>query len=81
MTHEVQTLARGSLPMMRRLFWFVTGAIAGVTGMSYLRRKAGEIAGKLTPAAVFDALVDVVRVIVRKIFELVKPPQDPPVLP
>ena len=65
--------------MMRRLFWFVSGAIAGVTGMSYARRKAGEIAGKLTPAAVFDALVEVVRVIVRKIFELVKPASEPPV--
>lgn len=66
--------------MMRRLFWFVSGAIAGITGMSYLRRKAGEIAGKLTPAAVFDALVDVVRVIVRKIFELVKPESEPPIV-
>lgn len=65
---------------MRRLFWFVSGAIAGITGMSYLRRKAGEIAGKLTPAAVFDALVDVVRVIVRKIFELVKPESEPPIV-
>lgn len=65
--------------MMRRLFWFVSGAIAGVTGMSYARRKAGVIAGKLTPAAVFDALVEVVRVIVRKIFELVKPASEPPV--
>ena len=66
------------MTMMRRLFWFVTGAIAGVTGMSYARRKAGEIAEKLTPAAVFDALVEIVRVVVRKIFELVKPESEPP---
>lgn len=66
--------------MMRRVFWFITGAIAGITGMSYLRRKAGEIAGKLTPAAVFDALVDVVRVVVRKIFELVRPESEPPIV-
>jgi len=65
--------------MMRRLFWFVMGAIAGVTGVSYARRKAGEIAEKLTPAAVFDALVEIVRVVVRKIFELVKPVSEPPV--
>ena len=64
---------------MRRLFWFVMGAIAGVTGVSYARRKAGEIAEKLTPAAVFDALVEIVRVVVRKIFELVKPVSEPPV--
>ena len=65
--------------MMRRLFWFVMGAIAGVTGVSYARRKAREIAEKLTPTAVFDALVEIVRVVVRKIFELVKPVSEPPV--
>lgn len=65
--------------MMRRAFWFVLGAIAGVSGVSYARRKAGEIAERLTPAAVFDALVDVVRIIVRKVFELVKPDPEQPV--
>ena len=66
--------------MMRRVFWFVLGAIAGISGVSYARRKAGEIAERLTPAAVFDALVDLVRIIVRKVFELVKPDPEPPVL-
>ena len=50
-----------------------------MSGVSYARRKAGEIAERLTPAAVFDALVDVVRIIVRKVFELVKPDPEQPV--
>lgn len=65
--------------MMRRLFWFMLGVIAGITGMKWMRRKAGEIAEKLTPTAVFETLVDLVKLVVRKIFELVEK-QDPPVL-
>lgn len=65
--------------MMRRLFWFMLGVVAGITGMKWMRRKAGEIAEKLTPTAVFETLVDLVKLIVRKIFELVDK-QDPPVL-
>lgn len=65
--------------MMRRLFWFMLGVIAGIIGMKWMRRKAGEIAEKLTPTAVFETLVDLVKLVVRKIFELVEK-QDPPVL-
>lgn len=64
---------------MRRFFWFLLGVVAGITGMKWMRRKAGEIAEKLTPTAVFETLVDLVKLIVRKIFELVEK-QDPPVL-
>jgi hypothetical protein len=55
------------------------GVVAGITGMKWMRRKAGEIAEKLTPTAVFETLVDLVKLVVRKIFELVEK-QDPPVL-
>jgi hypothetical protein len=65
--------------MMRRFFWFMLGVVAGITGMKWMRRKAGEIAEKLTPTAVFETLVDLVKLVVRKIFELVEN-QDPPVL-
>jgi hypothetical protein len=65
--------------MMRRFFWFMLGVVAGITGMKWMRRKAGEIAEKLTPTAVFETLVDLVKLVVRKIFELVEK-QDPPVL-
>ncbi len=65
--------------MMRRFFWFTLGVVAGITGMKWMRRKAGEIAEKLTPTAVFETLVDLVKLVVRKIFELVEK-QDPPVL-
>ena len=64
---------------MRRFFWFMLGVVAGITGMKWMRRKAGEIAEKLTPTAVFETLVDLVKLVVRKIFELVEN-QDPPVL-
>ena len=64
---------------MRRLFWFMLGVVAGITGMKWMRRKAGELAEKLTPTAVFETLVDLVKLVVRKIFELVEK-QDPPVL-
>ena len=63
--------------MMRRLFWFLLGVVAGITGMKWMRRKAGEIAEKLTPAAVFETLVDLVKLVVRKIFELVEKPEPP----
>lgn len=65
--------------MMRRFFWFMLGVVAGITGMKWMRRKAGEIAEKLTPTAVFETLVDLVKLVVRKIFELVEN-RDPPVL-
>ncbi len=63
--------------MMRRFFWFMLGVVAGITGMKWMRRKAGEIAEHLTPAAVFETLVDLVKLIVRKVFELVEKPDTP----
>lgn len=64
---------------MRRFFWFMLGVVAGITGMKWMRRKAGEIAEKLTPAAVFNTLVDLVTLLARKVMELANK-SEPPVL-
>ena len=58
--------------MMKRLTWFVGGAVAGVTGAGYAKRKVKQTASQLTPAKVArsaistarkgaDAVVDAVR--------------------
>lgn len=65
--------------MMRRFFWFFLGVVAGITGMKWMRRKAGELAEKLTPQAVFETLVDLVKLVVRKLFEIIEK-SEPPVL-
>ncbi|MFM8311043.1 MAG: hypothetical protein ACKOAZ_04005 [Ilumatobacteraceae bacterium] len=38
--------------MIRRLVWFVSGAVAGVLGAGYAKRKARAAAEELAPAAV-----------------------------
>jgi hypothetical protein len=35
--------------MIKRLTWFTMGAVAGVTGSAYARRKVREAAGRLAP--------------------------------
>ena len=58
--------------MIKRLTWFVGGAVAGVTGAGYAKRKVKETASQLTPSKVVrtaaskvrerkDAVVDAVR--------------------
>jgi len=43
--------------MMRRLFWFLLGAIAGVVGVSWAKRKVVDFAEQVTRASVVSALV------------------------
>lgn len=38
--------------MMKRLVWFVGGAVAGVAGAGFAKRKVREVATELTPAHV-----------------------------
>ena len=38
--------------MMKRLFWFVLGAFAGVFGVRYAKNKARVAAEQLTPAQI-----------------------------
>jgi hypothetical protein len=46
--------------MFRRLFWFVSGAVAGIAGMSWLKRRAAEMREAITPASVLALLKDAV---------------------
>lgn len=43
--------------MMRRLFWFLLGAIAGVVGVSWAKRKVVDFSEQVTLASVASALV------------------------
>lgn len=45
---------------MRRVFWFVLGAIAGASAVIWARRKAEAVAGRLTPSALLEELRRVV---------------------
>ena len=58
--------------MIKRLTWFVGGAVAGITGAGYAKRKVKQTASQLTPSKVArataakvrerkDAVVDAVR--------------------
>ena len=38
--------------MMKRVFWFVLGAFAGVFGVRYAKNKAREAAEQLTPGQI-----------------------------
>lgn len=38
--------------MIKRLVWFVSGAVAGVAGAGFAKRKVREVATELTPAHV-----------------------------
>ena len=43
--------------MMRRLFWFLLGAIDGVVGVSWAKRKVVDFSEQVTLASVVSALV------------------------
>jgi len=47
--------------MMRRLFWFVSGAIAGASILIWVQRTIASVSEKLTPARIFDAVATGVR--------------------
>jgi len=44
--------------MIRRLFWFVSGAVAGITGMAWLKRRAAEMRDAITFETVIRSLRD-----------------------
>ena len=46
--------------MFRRVFWFASGAVAGVTGLSWAKRRAAEMREAVTVASVARALRDAV---------------------
>ena len=52
---------------MKRMFWFVLGAFAGAYAVLWGKRKATQVAERVTPEAVVNALVDGVRAVVRQV--------------
>jgi len=42
--------------MMRRLFWFVSGAVAGASIVLWVQRTIVSVSEKLTPANIADAI-------------------------
>ena len=53
--------------MIRRAVWFIGGAIAGVTGMSWARRKLTILADQITPANVGHLIASAVRRTARQV--------------
>jgi len=47
--------------MMRRMFWFVSGAVAGASIVVWLKRTIASVSEKLTPAHIADAIASAVR--------------------
>jgi hypothetical protein len=47
--------------MMRRLFWFVSGAVAGASIVVWVKRTIVSVTEKLTPAHIADAIAAGVR--------------------
>jgi hypothetical protein len=43
--------------MMRRMFWFVSGAVAGASVVVWIKRTIVSVSEKLTPANIADAIV------------------------
>jgi hypothetical protein len=52
--------------MMKRAVWFAVGAVAGVGGSTYAKRKAREAAARLNPVTVAKGAVDRVTDAVRE---------------
>lgn len=65
--------------MMKRLFWFLLGAVAGAYAILWGKKKATEVAENLTPEVVARSLFDAARSIVRRAVALYKNEDtDPP---
>lgn len=56
--------------MMRRMFWFVLGAISGVSGVFWVRRKAIAAAERMTPSAILSVLIDSAKSLVTRLVAL-----------
>lgn len=57
--------------MIRRLFWFTLGVFTGAYGIVQARKKAGEIAEHLTPAAILNAVLDLLTSLTRRVIDLI----------
>ena len=64
---------------MKRLFWFLLGAIAGAYAVVFGKKKATEVAESLTPEAIARSLFDAARALLRRAIALYKGEEvDPP---
>lgn len=52
--------------MMKRLFWFTLGVVAGAYGVLEGKKKASEVAENLTPQAIARHLFDAVKSLARR---------------
>jgi hypothetical protein len=57
--------------MLRRLFWFLLGAITALFGYGYMRRQAAQAASRLSTDDPLDAFVDTVLGLKDKIVTMV----------
>jgi hypothetical protein len=65
--------------MMKRLFWFLLGTIAGAYAVTMGKKKAAEVAESLTPEAIARSVFDAARAAVRRAIALYKGEEaDPP---
>ena len=62
--------------MMKRLFWFVLGAFAGVFGVRYAKNKARAAADQLTPAQIAADLFEGATKLVKQVIDIVRNLRD-----
>jgi hypothetical protein len=58
--------------MIKRLFWFVLGVVAGVAGVRYLKDKARRAADEFSVESVLEDLVDGATAAARQVTEIVR---------
>jgi hypothetical protein len=65
--------------VIKRLFWFLLGAVAGAYAVMWGKKKATVVAESLTPEAIARSLFDAARALVRRAISLYKGEEvDPP---
>lgn len=62
--------------MMKRLFWFVLGAFAGVFGVRYAKNKARAAADQLTPTQIAADLFEGATKLVKQGIDIVRNLRD-----
>jgi hypothetical protein len=67
--------------MMKRLFWFFLGVVAGATGLMWARRKAIAAAEKITPSAILSVLIDSAKSLVTRLIALYGKSESSPSAP
>ena len=58
--------------MMKRLFWFVLGAVAGIFGLRYVKEKARDAADQLSPEQIASDIFDGAVKLVNQGIEIVR---------